>query len=263
MDDVFNTISGHTSHGILMAKEMYKDPSTGTWHQTSTSGSSSSSSGFKRMKASSTPLPPSLADGGHSIARWERNKDPPLRDRTMDSSFASIRQRRLPMDPVASQLQISKPLVRSPSILSICTWIPDGLTPQSYPFHFDNCSLFPVIPESLVTKLGVYTHVDAKGIELVLGYNGRTYVAHKYCYLYILLPGDTVVRITPFLVADNLEVDYILMPVHSAPLAIVQKYLESVIPSDTADQVPIRPEDFEYLLVDFSILPAPVHEENG
>ena len=236
MDGVFNTISGHTSHGIRAAKEMYKDPSTGPWHQASVSGSSTSSSGTKRLKTSSTPSPPTLIDGGHSIARLVRSKEPPYVERAMDNSFASIRQRRLPLDPSASQLHISRPLIRSPAVLSICTWIPEGLAPQPYPFHFDNGSLFPVIPESLVTTLGVYTHVHAQGIELVLGYSGRKYKARRYCYLYILLPGDTVVRITPFLVADNLCVDYILMPVHTAPLAIVQQYLESVISPDPANQ---------------------------
>ena len=73
-----------------------------------------------------------------------------------------------------------------------------------------------------------------------------------------MLPGDDVVRITPFLVADNPMVNYILMPVHIAPLHVVQKYLDAVIPRNPSAQVPLSPEDFMYHLVDFGILPATV-----
>ena len=251
MDNVYNTISGHTQYGIRMAIDLYKDPPSGARSQSLSINSTDTPN--KRRK---TKLPPPSLLDATCIAPINRSKVPPLPPAPVGPS--TIRHRLLPISESFSRLHISHALVRSPAYLSICSWTTDGLSHQDHPFHFDNASMFPVMPETMVTQLELYTYVYAEGIELCLGYNGRRYMAHKVCYLYIMLPGDDVIRITPFLVTDNPMVPNILMPVHIAPLHIVQDYLGTVIPRNSSDQRAISMENHKHLLVDFGILLAPV-----
>ena len=118
------------------------------------------------------------------------------------------------------------------------------------PFHFDNCTGYPIIPRDLAAKFKVSVISYVEGLELIAGFQRRRYAAHYFCLLHILLPGDNVIRLTPFIVSNNPHLQHILFPTHSAPVHSVQNYLVTVCP---ADHQPIDPNDFVQSPFDFKL----------
>ena len=87
------------------------------------------------------------------------------------------------------------------------------------PFHFDNCSRFPVISRHMASNWKVPIHCYSDGLTLFAGHLCSEFTANYFCILYICLHADNTIRLTPFIVSENISLHHLLIPTAQSPLA--------------------------------------------
>ena len=246
-----NTISGCTLLGSRIARAHFNCLDDPVQEESAVPAPS------KRSRAA-VPQAPSLIRQfpNHLYPDFPQSPYPPMSSLDiLTYSSTTFHRVALPLEPCP--LINSVPLRRNETNLDICVYCSGRMESMKVPFHFDNGSPFPVISYSLAIRHNAKIHAYSDSFALQAGFMQTNFYAHNFCLLNVLLPNDDAVRLTPFLIAEDPNLLYILFPIQTSPLHILQTYLRTYL---SHNGQPNKPLDRRFLSIyphDFSLRVPP------